>query len=77
LIKTYLHGLIPEESLNLRMGEGSPVGVEKSTEENKVEVVIKQKQLGYRVAFNGVYYFTSPNTHPILSSIHSFWTFSA
>jgi hypothetical protein len=28
LIKTYLHGLIPEKSLNLRMGEGRPVGME-------------------------------------------------
>jgi hypothetical protein len=51
LIKTYLHGLIPEESLYLRMGEGRPVGMEKSTEETKVDVVIKQEQLGYRVAF--------------------------
>jgi hypothetical protein len=42
LIKTYLHGLIPEKSLNLRMGEGRPVGMEKSTEDTKVEVVIKQ-----------------------------------
>jgi hypothetical protein len=42
LIKIYLHGLIPEESLNLRMGEGRPVGMEKSTEETKVDVVIKQ-----------------------------------
>jgi hypothetical protein len=42
LINTYLHGLIQEESLNLRMGEGRPVGMEKSTEETKVDVVIKQ-----------------------------------
>ncbi len=32
LIKSYLHGLIPEESLYLRMGEGRPVGMEKSTD---------------------------------------------
>ncbi len=52
LIKAYLYGLIPEESLNLRLGEGRPVSREKSTEETKVEVVIKQEQLGYREAFD-------------------------
>jgi hypothetical protein len=42
LIKTYLHGLIPKNSLNLGMGESSPVDMEKLTKETKVEVVIKQ-----------------------------------
>jgi hypothetical protein len=67
LIKTYLHCLIPEESLNLRMGEGRPVAMEKSTEETKVEVVIIQE----------LYLSQHPPTSSVTISIHSFWTFSA